>query len=63
MNLDPLFRFLAEPISDGSDVDYRRALADARRYARENREALDADWNALPDGRPWTIADHIRGSK
>lgn len=64
MNLSILHRSLAETISDGSDeIDARRALADVRKYAREHREEIDAEWNALPDGRPWTLEDHVAGRK
>lgn len=43
-------------------TDSRRALADAARYARENRAAINAEWDALPDV-PRTIAAHLAGFK
>lgn len=27
------------------------------------RARAEAEWNELPDGRPWTLADHIAGRK
>lgn len=29
----------------------RRALAEVREFAARNRARIDAEWNALPDGR------------
>ena len=38
--------------------DSRRALADAAKYARDNRAAIDAEWDALTIP-PRTIAEHL----
>ena len=38
-------------------IDSRRALADVRRYVREHRAEIDAEWDALPDV-PRTLAQH-----
>lgn len=44
-------------------IEHRRMMKAQRQWEAVNRERLDAEWDALPDGRPWTIADHIAGAK
>lgn len=47
-----------EQMQDRDAIDSRRALADQRKFARENRAAIDAEWDALTIP-PRTIAGHL----
>ena len=44
--------------ADAPEIEGRRALADARAYAEANRDAINAEWDALPNW-PRTIAQHL----
>jgi histidinol-phosphate/aromatic aminotransferase/cobyric acid decarboxylase-like protein len=44
-------------------IEHNRMMKAQREWAAANRERLDAEWDALPDGRPWRIVDHIAGRK
>jgi hypothetical protein len=45
------------------EAEHRLIMKSQRQWERENRARLDAEWDALPDGRPWNIEDHIAGRK
>jgi hypothetical protein len=44
-------------------IEHNRMMKAQREWAAANREQIDAEWDALPDGRPWRIVDHIAGRK
>lgn len=44
------------------DIEYRRAMADARKFAREHRARIDAEWDDIPTP-PLTIEQHIEHAR
>lgn len=43
-------------------IKHRRTMKDVRRYAREHRAEIDAEWDALKDPR-MTLDEHIAAGK
>lgn len=44
-------------------IEHNRLRKEQREWAAANKAKIDAEWDALPDGRPWRIEDHIEGRK